>query len=709
MPFTTYPLFRRTCFGIATLLCAFSAQAGSLTGIGYLPDDYSGTFSGVSGNGAVVVGESGGGCPTRLRGSDSRNISYCSQAMRWTAAGGSQGLGFLNGGDYSVAKGANADGSVIVGYATDSSYYGHAFRWTEAGGMQSLGFLSSIYSYAVGNAVSGNGAVVTGYSYNDNANLEAFRWTEGGGMQGIGFLSGGSSSFGNAINNDGSVIVGYGTNASGTQEAFRWTQAGGMQGLGFVGGGSYSYAQGVSGDGAVVVGYGSNTTGTYEAFHWTQTNGMESLGFMQGGNFSQAFATNADGSVIVGNGNNATSGQEAFYWTAANGMNSLSSLLAGQQVDIANWNLSNATGVSANGNIVVGNAYHNGNPTGYIANLATGGLTTPQDLGASLNTVVQSSQQASMAATQFLPQSIFVAQHIQQIATPVSGGNSSASTLSELSPAAGGDYRSSPLSVFVMGNYGIGQNNDSGNRQRNGTAGVNLTVAPDVNVGIGVVGSAARSDLDFGGKSKLDALGGMALGSYQPANSPLRLYGTAYVAHVSVDTTRGYLNGGGTDYSQGETEGVSYGTAIRLGWEKPFLEKSTIMPYVEGRYSHTTLDAYNETGGAFATNFGEQKNESVTTRVGVELTHPITDKTQVLFRPAWGHRFSGNGAAFDANTGGLTQTLQGNAGDRDWAEATVGAAWQATQRTSLSAELTGRSGNTSEPQATLLVGAFVKF
>ena len=389
-------------------------------------------------------------------------------------------------------------------------------------------------------------------------------------------------------------------------------------------------------------------------------------------------------------------------------MVSVHNLLASQQVDVSQWSLYDATGVSADGNIIVGNATHNGDATSYIANVATGGLTTPQDLGASLNTVVQAGQQASMAATTFLPQSIFVAQHIQQIATPVS--TRSSASLSEISPAAGGDYRSSPFSVFMMGSYGNGQNNNSGNNQLNGNAGVNLKVSPELNVGVGIVGSGARNDLAFGGNSKLDALGGMALAAYEPRDSKLRVYGTAYVAHVSVDTTRGYLNGGGMDYSQGETEGLSYGTAVRVGWENRILDGgTTAMPYIEGRYSKTNLDAYNENGGAFATNFGEQKNDSLTTRVGVELTHPINERTQVLFRPAWGHRISGNGASFDANTGGLTQTLQGNAGDRDWAEATVGAAWQATDRVSLSTELTGRTGNTSDSQATLMVGAFVKF
>ena len=672
------------------LLCGVSLGAPALaladSSVGQLP----GAASGISGNGSTVAGY--------YTNADGRPEAYY-----WTAAGGMQSIGFLPGAyNNSITTGISTDGTTIVGYSSINGGLNFAYRWTQAGGMQAIGLAPNSYSnMAMG--VNADGSVVVGYSSTYSNTHEAFRWTEAGGTQGLGFLAGAAAnySYAQAVSGDGLVVVGYATNSTYNTEAFRWTQTDGMQGLGTLNGYS-SNASATNMDGSVIIGSSGS-----QAFRWTQAGGMQGLGFTAGDNFSSATAMSADSSVIVGNGYDSNLVARAFRWTESTGMVSLQQVLADRNVDVSQWRLQSASGVSGNGNIVVGNGTYNGTQTAYIANVATGGVTTPQDLGASLNTVVQSTQQASMVATQFLPQNIFVAQHIQQISTPVHVSGGSPAAFSDLSPAAG-DFVASPLSVFMMGSYGTGQNNNSGSNQLNGTAGVNLKVSPELNVGLGVVGSGARNDLAFGGKSKLDALGGMALASYEPKDTPLRVYGTAYVAHVNVDTTRGYLNGGGMDYSQGETEGVSYGTAVRVGWEKR-AGNTTVMPYVEGRYSKTNLDAYNETGGAFATNYSEQDNESITTRVGVELTHPLTDRTQVLFRPAWGHRISGNGAAFDANTGGLTQTLQGNAGDRDWAEATVGAAWQATDRLSLSTELTGRTGNTSESQATLMVGAFIKF
>jgi probable HAF family extracellular repeat protein len=60
------------------------------------------------------------------------------------------GLGFLTGGNASVAVGVNADGTVVVGDIEGTSYV-EAFRWTQAGGMAGLGFLpGGGFSEAVG-------------------------------------------------------------------------------------------------------------------------------------------------------------------------------------------------------------------------------------------------------------------------------------------------------------------------------------------------------------------------------------------------------------------------------------------------------------------------------------------------------------------------------------------------------------------------------
>jgi probable HAF family extracellular repeat protein len=49
-----------------------------------------------------------------------------------------QDLGTLPGGYYSVASGVSADGAVVVGRAGNAAGQDRAFRWTAAGGMEDL-------------------------------------------------------------------------------------------------------------------------------------------------------------------------------------------------------------------------------------------------------------------------------------------------------------------------------------------------------------------------------------------------------------------------------------------------------------------------------------------------------------------------------------------------------------------------------------------
>src|SRR5262249_5641418 len=84
-----------------------------------------------------------------------------------------------------------------------------------------------------------------------------------------------------------------------------------------------------------------------EAFRWTQTSGIAGLGFLPGGTFSIASGVSADGSVVVGYSHSA-SGDQAFRWTQATGMVSLGNGVFASSI---------ASGVSADGRVVVGEAH----------------------------------------------------------------------------------------------------------------------------------------------------------------------------------------------------------------------------------------------------------------------------------------------------------------------------------------------------------------
>ncbi len=70
--------------------------------------------------------------------------------------------------------------------------------------------------------VSADGSVIVGIATNSAGDQEAFMWTSGGGMVGLGFLPSAASDDSEAlgVSADGSVIVGIATNSAGDQEAF---------------------------------------------------------------------------------------------------------------------------------------------------------------------------------------------------------------------------------------------------------------------------------------------------------------------------------------------------------------------------------------------------------------------------------------------------------------------------------------------------------
>ena len=138
-------------------------------------------------------------------------------------------------------------------------------------------------------------------------------------------------------------------------------------GIGFLPGHLPAVAQSeafdVSADGSVVVGRGSSASGL-EAFRWTAASGMVGLGELPGGLFeSRANGVSADGSVVVGRSRtDDISANEAFVWTQDNGMQSLRDMLIASGVTgLDDWELHEASGISADGQWVVGNGI---NPLG---------------------------------------------------------------------------------------------------------------------------------------------------------------------------------------------------------------------------------------------------------------------------------------------------------------------------------------------------------
>lgn len=211
-------------------------------------------------------------------------------------------------------------------------------------------------------AISANGQVVVGSQFlypEYGSNYEGFRWTEAGGTVPLGGTPGILlNTYPQTVSADGSVVAGY-TAGAGADAAFRWTEPNGVVSIGTLPGTLYSIPRSVSGEGGVVVGtsYNASCHNEFcEAFRWTEVDGMVGLGDLPGGWFaSYATGVSADGAVVVGHGTTANDGlPHAFRWTEAGGMVGLGTLPGEDNP------YSRANAVSADGRVIVGGSSSTG-------------------------------------------------------------------------------------------------------------------------------------------------------------------------------------------------------------------------------------------------------------------------------------------------------------------------------------------------------------
>src|SRR5262245_9543838 len=141
-------------------------------------------------------------------------------ALAVRGTGTATDLGTL-GGSTGVAFAINEQGQV-AGTAETADGGAHAFRWTASGGMQALGTLQGA-TFSDARVINARGQVAGMADTADGA-THAFRWTESGGMEDLGTL-GGTFSFLGEINEQGQ-ISGSAQMADGATHAFRWTESG---------------------------------------------------------------------------------------------------------------------------------------------------------------------------------------------------------------------------------------------------------------------------------------------------------------------------------------------------------------------------------------------------------------------------------------------------------------------------------------------------
>lgn len=582
------------------------AQAGEVIGLGAdnMPNA-------VSGDGSLAVGQVylGGGSmqATSWPGGTAKNLSSVTIDT--------------------TANGVSGDGALIAGTASsfDANYTSHGFKWTAAGGMVSLGGLASGQNYSAA-AVSSDGNVIVGKATLANGDQHAVRWVGASAkiedINGKGF----TYSSAQAVSSDGSVVVGYGQNADGFR-AFRWTSDG-MNSLGTLAGKNSSEATAVSADGSVVAGLAYTAMMVdHQAFRWTQAEGMVSLGSLPGNQYSQARAINSDGSVIVGHAyNDQLVSSTAFRWTKSAGMDSVGNWLTANGVNVGTTKFSTATGVSADGNVVVGMAEINGTKQGYIARVGAGGSGGATSGG---GTSGGSSGSGASGATN----SGFTT--LQEQAQSFSGLSASTAVVGGFASMAlfGAHHRvladnglSSNRCFWATGDLG-GTNNGS-NRQYLGEVGLCGDFGP-WRLGVGVGGSHVGQDLQLGGKSRLNGQHVYAEADYRVGNGLVASIAGFYGAW-DAEINRRYMSGASLTGSNGDTNVQASAIRLRLDWlDVARVGKLSFSPFLAYGQIETHANAYTESTGIFAAQFEAYRQTTRDTRAGVTAAMQVATDTDL--------------------------------------------------------------------------------
>jgi len=220
------------------------------------------------------------------------------------------GLGDLAGGAFESRAASVADDAMVVVGRSASASGNEAFRW-ENGTMTGLGDLPGGAFGSSARDVSADGSIAVG-SGSSASGGEAVRW-DGGVITGLGDLAGGGySSWAATVSSDGSVIAGTGNPAwTPYHEVFRW-EGGVMTGIGVL---SCCESNGgfISSDGAYIAG-GSNWVGHWFGFRWFGGS-MTVIGELPGGDiYSNSSGISANGQVVVGE--SSTSWQTSRYYDA---------------------------------------------------------------------------------------------------------------------------------------------------------------------------------------------------------------------------------------------------------------------------------------------------------------------------------------------------------------------------------------------------------
>ena len=567
----------------------------------------------VSGNGLTVVG------------TDTSTGGF--RAFR--IVGGTHSLLNLDAsGSFSEAAAASQDGLVIVGH-TDISGVIHAAIWN---GVSLTTLPLGAYAEMRATGVSADGLTVVGFMVDVNGRTDAF-YRDSLNFVSLASLSGLFHTKATGVSGDGSLIVGTVSNdfffSPIARDGFIHDRVGvtltviNPRGDGVAGFGSRPFTEmtGISADGSTSIGVsysiGSSPTTDGLAFRRASNGTITSLGNL-GGAWSIPNAISANGAVIVGQSANGSS-EEAFVYQ--NGTMTGLGFLSGGST-------SNATGVSADGSVIVGY----GDVTG-----------------------------GAIHAFTYANQTLLDATEWMRSLNGPGGLTAMANNLSSL-PLEGAHHR--PLMSYdgmgkqrqfwATGDFGA-SSRQTDRRTSFGEVGASQAYGETV-VGVAVGTALQTQDLLFGGDAKIPGQTFMAEIDTRLADKESILSLLVLRGEWDAQTARGYVTGGGNDISRGQTDMDT--TTVRVRYDGPtqkFTGNFTAAPYASFALTRVNTDGFAESGGSFPATFDAHSHTAKESRLGLLTKFTAGPATTIRVTAEWIHRFDDAGDVLS----GVNQTTSG--------------------------------------------------
>ena len=567
----------------------------------------------VSGNGLTVVG------------TDTSTGGF--RAFR--IVGGTHSLLNLDAsGSFSEAAAASQDGLVIVGH-TDISGVIHAAIWN---GVSLTTLPLGAYAEMRATGVSADGLTVVGFMVDVNGRTDAF-YRDSLNFVSLASLSGLLHTKATGVSGDGSLIVGTVSNdfffSPIARDGFIHDRVGvtltviNPRGDGVAGFGSRPFTEmtGISADGSTSIGVsysiGSSPTTDGLAFRRASNGTITSLGNL-GGAWSIPNAISANGAVIVGQSANGSS-EEAFVYQ--NGTMTGLGFLSGGST-------SNATGVSADGSVIVGY----GDVTG-----------------------------GAIHAFTYANQTLLDATEWMRSLNGPGGLTAMANNLSSL-PLEGAHHR--PLMSYdgmgkqrqfwATGDFGA-SSRQTDRRTSYGEVGASQAYGDTV-VGVAAGTALQTQDLLFGGDAKITGQTFMAEIDTRLADKESILSLLVLRGEWDAQTARGYVTGGGNDISRGQTDMDT--TTVRVRYDGPtqkFTGNFTAAPYASFALTRVNTDGFAESGGSFPATFDAHSHTAKESRLGLLTKFTAGPATTIRVTAEWIHRFDDAGDVLS----GVNQTTSG--------------------------------------------------